>query len=1429
MKEIITNRLIVDEIILDGQLVQATGPTGPAGATGADGQTGATGADGAVGATGADGAVGATGQTGADGIPGFEYRYDKVDLDQNPGAGYFEFDNNTDITTVANIYINVTSLLGQDVTSPFENLLSNSLLQFSNADGSNLAVFLVQETPTLTSGVLAMPVIMYGSSTGNLFDHNEIVGVQLMPAGANGAIGATGADGITGPTGDVGPTGADGQTGQTGAPGATGADGIVGPTGADGQTGVTGATGLSSGAIYYLNHNTSSSDISGYFQASRVPDGGSESIQNTIVTSTDGELLVANFATEAGDPDSIPVPMGTWDFHIYADVDDLSDPTTVAVGIYKRDTGGTETLLFQSADALIPSTTTSEIVFSYVIGADILIDPTDRIVYRVTTATGSLGNRSVNVYFDDTVHCSRVNTTLSQYFTIPGATGATGADGQTGADGATGPLSYQGYVYQFSALTDGTPAVGGFEFDAAPVVSNTGSMYINNIDFNGDDLSDVLTNLFSFQSSLTFLSEDQSTRLIAMVNGPANNNGGGIYQVPLIYFSLEGSLSDTVLYGMTLATAGAIGQTGATGADGIVGPTGADGAVGATGNDGATGASGVSPLAGFVWAFDTNVDGSVSAGYFQYDNVAVTDVANIFFNSQNASNTLDQVLANLLPNTLILLSNLDGSKSSVFRVNAATVNNSGVWTVPVTFQDTNNNSPYAENDLVGVEFSPAGADGAVGPTGADGAVGATGLTGLAGYGYSYSNAVAGTPAPLTFEFDNVDPTVAVTMYFGAVNDGGQSSAIVNQLLFAGLGSSILVNTQTAQFQFQIQGAASWDTGAGVVTVAIALEGGEIGTLNNGDAAGVQIMSIGGVTGATGADGTDGAVGATGLNGYSGLPYMYDASLSGTPASGYFQLSTSNAAGASNLYVNDSMLTSISIANQMVSLIPGSFLYFTALDNSQEMSYEVTSAPVVTTGVWTIGVSPVGDSGVLVDQTQYGLQLSFQGAAGATGADGAVGATGPTGADGAQGIQYLFDTGTDGIAATGHIQLDNSDPTLTANLYVNGISNENGVDVSSVIESLTALSFITITAVNSAQGCYVYQVNGGLTVVGAVIQIPVAYVSGSGTILAAEQELGVQFQVRGVDGAVGATGADGATGPTGADLSSTQVIAIQGTNIDITNPGITSADGATLGSGNAIALVNQTDPTENGLWVYTDSTTALTRLAGWDTSAGFTPGRLFVAQVGTVYGGSVWQVVETTPTLGTDSVVFTQTSLPTAPSGSQVRFFDAANDNFVGINAGSLSNSYTLVLPGDTGEHAESVLRSNGGNLAWAEAPYIVSFTLAYTNFAAAANSNELVLLAIDPGTVVDHVVIYHNQSFTGGAISAYTISVGVSGTDDKYASAWDVFQAPATNLLQISTSEGIEDMSSSINIVAQAVSTGDTLDQATQGSVTIYMRLSRLF
>lgn len=130
----------------------------------------------------------------------------------------------------------------------------------------------------------------------------------------------------------------------------------------------------------------------------------------------------------------------------------------------------------------------------------------------------------------------------------------------------------------------------------------------------------------------------------------------------------------------------------------------------------------------------------------------------------------------------------------------------------------------------------------------------------------------------------------------------------------------------------------------------------------------------------------------------------------------------------------------------------------------------------------------------------------------------------------------------------------------------------------------------------------------------------------------------------------------------------------------------------------------------------------------------------------------------------------------------------------------------------------------------------IKITRTYADFSDAGSTKQTTVFSLPAGAEIKDVYAVINTVFSGGSISAYTISVGIAAASVKYLLANDVKTATGnifgTAQKGVALSLGgvvrnadtnIESMSVATNVIAEAKSTGDTLNHATQGSIDIYI------
>jgi len=277
-------------------------------------------------------------------------------------------------------------------------------------------------------------------------------------SGVSGPSGISGYSGVSGPLGESGYSGVSGALGESGYSGSSGSSGVSGYSSLSGVSGFSGAAGGNAGRIYYLDIDTAS-DIGGAYKvASLSPSAGAETTGVQANTGT-GDTLIGTFATISGEPGSLSLPAGTAVRHIHGKVD--AGEARYLVEIYKRDTGGTETLLRTGYSNNFSNTTVEQVEWYFSDATSNALLASDRIIFKLYTARVS-GPTTVTVttYYNGTDHPSFVQTTISSgavgpqgisgysgmsgYSSLSGTSGSSGESGISGYSGGSGVSGYSG-------------------------------------------------------------------------------------------------------------------------------------------------------------------------------------------------------------------------------------------------------------------------------------------------------------------------------------------------------------------------------------------------------------------------------------------------------------------------------------------------------------------------------------------------------------------------------------------------------------------------------------------------------------------------------------------------------------------------------------------------------------------------------------------------------------------------------------------------------------------------------------------------------------------------------------------------------------------------------------------------------------------------
>jgi len=347
---------------------------------------------------------------------------------------------------------------------------------------------------------------------------------------------------------------------------------------------------VSGGQNYFLNYSVTQSPLT-YKELGRFTTGAGQQTVAITLTSNQQDVLFGEFITDVGDPNVLIIPNGIWHSYVYwTKPTDLSD-CEYYFTITKRESGGTETLLFTSDSVKIGwngnNTTPVETKANGVVPTNIL-DLTDRLIIRVYVNNNDPLNRLVTFYTEDATY-SYVVTTLS---TPSGTSGSAGSSGTSGSSGSAGTSGSAG-----SSGTSGSSGSSG----------TSGSAGSSGIDGSSGSSGSSGTSGSSGSAGTSGSSGSSGTSGSAGSSGIDGSSGSSGSS------GTSGSAGSSGTSGSS-GSAGTSGSSGSAGTSGSAGSSGTSGSAGSSGIDGSSGSSGSSGTSGsagssgtskfrFIWKF----------------------------------------------------------------------------------------------------------------------------------------------------------------------------------------------------------------------------------------------------------------------------------------------------------------------------------------------------------------------------------------------------------------------------------------------------------------------------------------------------------------------------------------------------------------------------------------------------------------------------------------------------------------------------------------------------------------------------------------------------------------------------------------------------------------------------------------------------------
>jgi hypothetical protein len=201
---------------------------------------------------------------------------------------------------------------------------------------------------------------------------------------------------------------------------------------------------------YYLNGSISQGTIGGnaYFQMSRTPVLGGGT--NFTRTNAQGNGYIAQFITDAGDPNLLAIPSGNWNFETYFNASSGGGNPSFYMELYKYD-GTTFTLISSGStnpEAITGGTVVDLYVSALAVPSTVLL-ATDRLAVRIFVTTSG---RNITLHTEDNNLCQVITTFTTGLNALNGLT-AQVQNFATGTGGTDFGISSSSSTHTFNLPT----------------------------------------------------------------------------------------------------------------------------------------------------------------------------------------------------------------------------------------------------------------------------------------------------------------------------------------------------------------------------------------------------------------------------------------------------------------------------------------------------------------------------------------------------------------------------------------------------------------------------------------------------------------------------------------------------------------------------------------------------------------------------------------------------------------------------------------------------------------------------------------------------------------------------------------------------------------------------------------------------------------
>lgn len=120
------------------------------------------------------------------------------------------------------------------------------------------------------------------------------------------------------------------------------------------------------------------------------------------------------------------------------------------------------------------------------------------------------------------------------------------------------------------------------------------------------------------------------------------------------------------------------------------------------------------------------------------------------------------------------------------------------------------------------------------------------------------------------------------------------------------------------------------------------------------------------------------------------------------------------------------------------------------------------------------------------------------------------------------------------------------------------------------------------------------------------------------------------------------------------------------------------------------------------------------------------------------------------------------------------------------------------------------------------------YTLTYTDFQVAGNTQTGTLFNADPKEIIHGYMAKHSTSFGGGSITSSTFRLGVSSDTDKYIPGFTISDTVSAAALYLSSDLDMVSFDTTTPVQWTVESGGSTLDSLATGAITVWVLKSIL-